>query len=36
MIGDGAMGKMVGMREKTEKGFEGFNKDFKKWVEEGK
>lgn len=35
MIGDGAFGKIVGMWEKTEKGFEDPNRDFKKWIEGG-
>lgn len=33
IIGDNAIGNMIGFREKTRKGFEGFNADFKKWVE---
>lgn len=33
MIGEGMLGNMIGFREKTRKGFEGFNNDFKKWVE---
>lgn len=35
IIGDGTVGKMLGFREKTREGFEGFNRDFKKWVESG-
>lgn len=33
MIADGMVGNAIGFREKTRKGFEGFNVDFKKWVE---
>ncbi len=33
MIGEGAVGKMMGFNEKTRKGYERFNIDFKKWVE---
>jgi hypothetical protein len=36
IIGDGAIGKMMGIKEKTKSGFEGFNTDLKKWVEGGK
>ena len=35
-VGEGAVAKMVGLNEKTRKGFEGFNRDFKKWVESGR
>lgn len=35
MIGEGAIAKIIGMREKTQNGFEGFNQDFKLWVESG-
>lgn len=34
-IGDGVVGNSLGLREKTRTGFEGFNRDFKKWVESG-
>jgi len=33
MIGENAFAKMIGVREESTKGFEGFNKDFKAWVE---
>lgn len=33
MIGEGVVGNMIGFREKTRKGFEGFNADLKKYVE---
>jgi hypothetical protein len=36
MVGEGMVAKMIGMREKTKNGFEGYNRDFKKWVESGK
>ncbi|KAM3078062.1 hypothetical protein ACMFMG_002636 [Clarireedia jacksonii] len=33
IIGENALAKMMGFREETANGFEGFNKDFKAWVE---
>ncbi|KAL2864770.1 SRPBCC domain-containing protein [Aspergillus lucknowensis] len=33
LMGRGWVSGWVGMREETEKGFEGFNEDFKAWVE---
>jgi hypothetical protein len=33
VIGDGAVGRMVGFREKTRSGFERFNRDLKVWCE---
>ncbi len=35
-MGNSAVAKMLGLKEKTRVGFEGFNNDFKKWVEGGK
>jgi hypothetical protein len=35
LVGDGVIGKMLGTREKMIRGFEGFNGDFKRWVESG-
>ncbi|RDW57025.1 hypothetical protein BP6252_13897 [Coleophoma cylindrospora] len=35
-MGEGAIVKMIGLKEKTKKGFEGFNRDLKAWVEGGK
>ena len=35
-MGEGVVANMIGLKEKTRKGFEGFNRDFKKWVEGGK
>ncbi|KAL2812597.1 hypothetical protein BJX63DRAFT_432494 [Aspergillus granulosus] len=35
IMGDGWMGSLSAMRGNTLKGFEGFNADFKKWVEGG-
>ncbi|CAI6340086.1 unnamed protein product [Periconia digitata] len=34
MVGEGVVAKSLGMREKTRKGFEGFNEDLKKWCEQ--
>jgi len=31
----GAIGRLIGFREKTRKGFEGYNADLKRWVEGG-
>ncbi|BCS29795.1 SRPBCC domain-containing protein [Aspergillus puulaauensis] len=36
LMGEGYFGSLFGMREDTRKGFEGFNADFKKWVESSK
>ncbi|KAL4778740.1 hypothetical protein BJX76DRAFT_365993 [Aspergillus varians] len=33
IMGEGYLARWLGMREDTRKGFEGFNADFKKWVE---
>jgi hypothetical protein len=33
LMGEGPLAKMLGFREKTKRGFEGFNGDFKTWVE---
>ncbi len=33
IMGEGTLGKLFGMREKTKKGFEGFNRDLKAWIE---
>lgn len=33
LIGEGVVARGLGMREKTRKGFEGFNEDFKGWCE---
>ncbi|KAL4913866.1 hypothetical protein BDW62DRAFT_205128 [Aspergillus aurantiobrunneus] len=33
LMGDGWLGGLLGMHEQSKKGFEGFNADFKKWVE---
>jgi hypothetical protein len=35
IIGENGFAKMLGVREDTANGFEGFNKDFKAWVERG-
>ena len=35
MIGEGPLANLIGMRKKTQSGFEGFNRDLKKWCEEG-
>ncbi len=35
-MGDNTAARMAGLKEKTAKGFERFNGDLKKWVEEGK
>jgi hypothetical protein len=32
-MGEGPLGRMLGLREKTERGFEGFNGDLKAWIE---
>lgn len=36
IVGEGAIAKMIGLKEKTRNGFERFNGDLKKWVEGGK
>jgi hypothetical protein len=33
MMGEGLIAKKSGFREKTRKGFEGFNGDLKRWIE---
>ncbi len=33
IMDEGTIGKVVGLREKTKRGFEGFNSDFKAWIE---
>jgi hypothetical protein len=33
LMGEGFLAKNLGFREKTKRGFEGFNGDFKRWVE---
>ena len=35
-VGEGAAARMLGLREKARVGFEGFNEDFKRWIEQGK
>jgi hypothetical protein len=35
IIGENIIGNAIGLRAKTKAGFEGFNEDFKKWVESG-
>ncbi|RDW58481.1 hypothetical protein BP5796_12411 [Coleophoma crateriformis] len=35
-MGEGVIVKMIGLKEKTRKGFETFNRDLKTWVEGGK
>jgi hypothetical protein len=34
-MGDGLVARKTGMREKTLKGWGGFNEDFKRWCESG-
>jgi hypothetical protein len=36
VMGEGLLAKSIGTREDTKKGFEGFNRDFKTWVEQEK
>jgi hypothetical protein len=33
IMDEGTLGKLVGLREKTKRGFEGFNRDLKAWIE---
>jgi hypothetical protein len=33
LMGDGLVARKTGMREKTMKGWDGFNEDFKRWCE---
>ncbi|KAL2826446.1 hypothetical protein BDW59DRAFT_160966 [Aspergillus cavernicola] len=36
VMGEGYLAGMLGMRESSRKGFDGFNEDFKAWVEQAK
>ena len=33
LMGDGLLAKWAGQTEKTKRGFEGFNRDIKTWIE---